>query len=120
MPMDEPQAFTPASPSPAIPGGWQPVADASGGDAARRAEQPPDEPMADSAHLAREASADAPVPESAGPPPAELSVAARIRQRVADLDGIENLPLAEHAELYSAAHAALQAALSEIDTPAGG
>lgn len=66
---------------------------------------------------------EAPPPDATavvGVAPEESPVRARIRQLVADLDGIENVPLAEHAERYSAAHAALQAALTDIDNPAGG
>ena len=44
----------------------------------------------------------------------------RVRQQVASLSGIENRPLAEHAQRYDEVHAELQAALTEIDGESGG
>jgi hypothetical protein len=41
--------------------------------------------------------------------------AARIAERVAALDAVGDLPLAEHAEAYQRLHTELQAALAEID-----
>jgi hypothetical protein len=49
--------------------------------------------------------------ETAGAVPVEQCV----REQVAALDGIEDVPLAEHAQRYDEVHAALQAALVEID-----
>jgi hypothetical protein len=43
----------------------------------------------------------------------------RVREHVAALDGIEDVPLAEHAQRYDEVHAALQAALVEIDGESG-
>ncbi len=44
----------------------------------------------------------------------------RVRRQVAALDGIDERPLAEHAERYDQVHAQLQAALTGIDGGAGG
>jgi hypothetical protein len=44
----------------------------------------------------------------------------RVRGQLAELDGIEERPLAEHAERYDRVHAELQAALTEIDGTAEG
>jgi hypothetical protein len=44
----------------------------------------------------------------------------RVRQQVASLVGIENRPLAEHAQRYDEVHVELQAALTEIDGESGG
>jgi hypothetical protein len=41
----------------------------------------------------------------------------RIAERVSVLDGVGELPLPEHVELYQRLHAELQAALAEIDGP---
>jgi len=56
------------------------------------------------------------VSESAANNPVEE----RVRQQVATLVGIENRPLAEHAQRYDEVHAELQAALTEIDGESGG
>ena len=39
----------------------------------------------------------------------------RIDQRLADLDSLDGVPLAEHADALSALHDELRAALAEID-----
>jgi DNA-binding GntR family transcriptional regulator len=68
--------------------------------------------------------AEAPAEQSA--PPAETAASAhaapqlspeRITERVAVLDAVAELPLAEHVELYQRLHAELQSALAEIDGP---
>ena len=43
----------------------------------------------------------------------------RVREQVAALEGIADVPLAEHAQRYDEVHAALQAALVEIDGESG-
>jgi hypothetical protein len=48
-----------------------------------------------------------------------VPVEQRVREQVAALDGIEDVPLAEHAQRYDEVHAALQAALVEIDGESG-
>jgi hypothetical protein len=48
-----------------------------------------------------------------------VPVEQRVRAQVAALDGIEDVPLAEHAQRYDEVHAALQAALVEIDGESG-
>ncbi|HEY3090824.1 MAG TPA: hypothetical protein VGJ59_22470 [Jatrophihabitantaceae bacterium] len=48
-----------------------------------------------------------------------VPVEQRVREQVAALDGIEGVPLAEHAQRYDEVHAALQAALVEIDGESG-
>jgi hypothetical protein len=57
--------------------------------------------------------AEAPMP--ADPAPGLSSE--RIAARVAALDAVDELPLAEHVELYQRLHAELQSALAEIDGP---
>lgn len=57
----------------------------------------------------------APVEDASGAAPVEQ----RVREQVAALDGIEDVPLDEHAERYDHVHAALQAALVEIDGESG-
>jgi hypothetical protein len=56
--------------------------------------------------------------------PAELAADApveeRVRRLVTGLEGIEHLPLAEHAPRYADVHAQLQGALTEIDGESGG
>jgi hypothetical protein len=56
--------------------------------------------------------------------PAELEadapVEVRVRRLVAGLEGIDQLPLAEHAPRYAYVHAQLQGALTEIDGESGG
>jgi hypothetical protein len=56
------------------------------------------------------------VPDEAG---VAVPVEQRVREQVAALDGIEDVPLAEHAQRYDEVHAALQAALVEIDGESG-
>jgi hypothetical protein len=51
--------------------------------------------------------------------PAPIELEEQVRRQLAELDGIENRPLAEHAERYDQVHRQLQAALSEIDGAAG-
>ena len=48
-----------------------------------------------------------------------VPVEQRVREQVAKLDGIADMPLAEHAQRYDEVHAALQAALVEIDGESG-
>ena len=48
-----------------------------------------------------------------------VPVEQRVREKVAALDGIEDVPLGEHAQRYDEVHAALQAALVEIDGESG-
>lgn len=48
-----------------------------------------------------------------------VPVEQRVREQVAALDGIEDVPLGEHARCYDEVHAALQAALVEIDGESG-
>jgi len=48
-----------------------------------------------------------------------VPVEQRVREQVAALDRIEDVPLAEHAQRYDEVHAALQAALVEIDGESG-
>jgi hypothetical protein len=48
-----------------------------------------------------------------------MPVEQRVREQVAALDGIEDVSLAEHARRYDDVHAALQAALVEIDGESG-
>ena len=48
-----------------------------------------------------------------------VPVEQRVREQVATLDGIADMPLAEHAQRYDEVHAALQAALVEIDGESG-
>ena len=48
-----------------------------------------------------------------------MPVEHRVREQVAALDGITDVPLAEHARRYDEVHAALQAALVEIDGESG-
>jgi hypothetical protein len=59
-----------------------------------------------------------------GPDPGGLGADAvvedRVRHLVAGLDGIEKLPLAEHAQRYADVHGKLQGALTEIDGESGG
>jgi hypothetical protein len=56
--------------------------------------------------------------------PAELAADApveeRVRRLVTGLEGIEHLPLAEHAPRYADVHTQLQGALTEIDGESGG
>jgi hypothetical protein len=56
--------------------------------------------------------------------PAELEadapVEVRVGRLVAGLEGIDQLPLAEHAPRYADVHAQLQGALTEIDGESGG
>jgi hypothetical protein len=64
------------------------------------------------------------VPDEARHEAADTTVGAvpveqRVREQVAALDGIEDVPLAEHAQRYDEVHAALQAALVEIDGESG-
>jgi hypothetical protein len=47
-------------------------------------------------------------------------VEGRVRHLVAGLDGIEQLPLAEHAQRYAEVHGKLQAALTELDGESSG
>jgi hypothetical protein len=58
------------------------------------------------------------------PGPGELGadalVEGRVRHLVAGLDGIEQLPLAEHAQRYAEVHGKLQAALTELDGESSG
>lgn len=58
-----------------------------------------------------------------GPEPGNAAETApveqRVREQVAALDGIEDVPVDEHAERYDQVHAALQAALGEIDGESG-
>lgn len=56
------------------------------------------------------------VPDEAG---GAVPVEQRVREQVAALDGIEDVPLAEHAQRYDEVHAALQAVLVEIDGESG-
>jgi hypothetical protein len=65
--------------------------------------------------MSAEASASAEAPTPADPAPG-LSPE-RIAERVAALDAVDELPLAEHVELYQRMHAELQSALAEIDGP---
>jgi hypothetical protein len=58
---------------------------------------------------------EASAPTDADPAP-ELSPE-RIAERVAVLDAVGELPLAEHVEVYQRLHAELQSALAEIDGP---
>jgi hypothetical protein len=48
-----------------------------------------------------------------------MPVEQRVRDHVTALDDIEDVPLAEHAKRYGEVHAALQAALVEIDGESG-
>ena len=48
-----------------------------------------------------------------------VPVEQRVREQVATLDGIADMPLAEHAQRYDEVHSALQAALVEIDGESG-
>ena len=48
-----------------------------------------------------------------------MPVEQRVREQVTALDGIEDVPLGEHAQHYDEVHAALQAALVEIDGESG-
>jgi hypothetical protein len=73
----------------------------------------PDEP-----DEARRVDADEATPVDATPVDA-TPVEQRVREQVATLDGIEDVPLAEHAQHYDEVHAALQAALVEIDGESG-
>ncbi len=52
--------------------------------------------------------------------PAETPVEDRVRGQLADLEAIDDRPLAEHAERYDQIHGQLQAALSDIDDAAEG
>ncbi len=84
----------------------------------------PSAPAPTSADPVPEPEAAEPVAPSAGPaeapaatvPAADLSPE-RIAERVAVLDAADELPLAEHVELYQRLHAELQSALAEIDGP---
>ncbi|MEP7179475.1 MAG: hypothetical protein ABI775_10325 [Pseudonocardiales bacterium] len=60
-----------------------------------------------------------PTSGKASPPtdPAPELSPERIAERVAVLDAVAELPLAEHVELYQRLHAELQSALAEIDGP---
>jgi hypothetical protein len=51
---------------------------------------------------------------------ADALVEGRVRHLVAGLDGIEQLPLAEHAQRYAEVHGKLQAALTELDGESSG
>ena len=53
-------------------------------------------------------------------PEGDVPVEVRVRGLVAGLEGIEQLPLAEHAPRYADVHAQLQGALIEIDGESGG
>lgn len=55
------------------------------------------------------------VPDRVAPP--SPATPARIAEQVASLDTVDELPLAEHVEVYRALHLELQAALAEIDGP---
>lgn len=71
-----------------------------------------------------EAGGAVPVEQRARAVPVERHVGAlpveqRVREQVAALDGIEDVPLGEHAQRYDEVHAALQAALVEIDGESG-
>lgn len=59
--------------------------------------------------------AQTPTPTDGAPAP-ELTPE-RIAERVAVLDAVAELPLADHVELYQRLHAELQSALAEIDGP---
>ncbi len=48
-------------------------------------------------------------------PVAPGSITDRIEQQLSSLQDIQQRPLSEHAERFSAVHAQLQAALTEID-----
>lgn len=48
-----------------------------------------------------------------------VPVEQRVHEQVAALEGIEGAPVAEHAQRYDEVHAALQAALVEIDGESG-
>jgi hypothetical protein len=67
--------------------------------------------------------ADEASPVEASPVEATLVEASpveqRVREHVAALDGIADMPLAEHAQRYDEVHATLQAALVEIDGESG-
>ena len=52
--------------------------------------------------------------------PVQTPVDERVRSQLAQLEGIEQRPLPEHAERYDQVHAELQAALSDIDGAAEG
>jgi hypothetical protein len=54
-----------------------------------------------------------------GEPAAAVPVEHRVHEQVAALDDIEHVPLAEHAQRYDEVHAALQAALVQIDGESG-
>lgn len=57
-----------------------------------------------------------PTPEStAFAEPGDIA-SATVSNRLAELDDLTRRPLAQHAEVYQALHADLQAALAEIDS----
>jgi hypothetical protein len=59
--------------------------------------------------------------EHPGPDTGDLPGEEQVRRQVsALLDGIENRPLAEHAQRYDEVHTELQVALTEIDGVRGG
>jgi hypothetical protein len=57
-----------------------------------------------------------PTPDGAGTAAPADAASATVSNRLADLDDLGRRPLAEHAEIYQALHADLQAALAEIDS----
>ena len=74
------------------------------------------DPVPDEAAAAVPDKAAAAIPEE---PAGGVPVEQRVHDQVAALDDIEDVPLAEHAQRYDEVHAALQAALVEIDGESG-
>jgi hypothetical protein len=65
----------------------------------------------ESARPAQSARPATPIPARSVP----ASGTARVQAALSELDGVQQRPLAEHAESYARVHAQLQAVLTEID-----